>query len=134
MSVQYINGAWRANCENAQNPEEINYSINGSSIGKINSGTSWVDSGTSSTTVDYSGYYWRWDGIRWVYEPGWTWISPYIGWITYSNSDFKVLQWNGKTIIYRIINSEIEYAVVSSKSEISFQTTNSLETILKALN
>ena len=145
MSIAKVNGTWRANCADAPEPKEEpavsgNLSVSSADLNlkADNIGTaSWATSVTASTTYDYSGYNYRWDGLRWIYEPDWIWpgyVYQYPGcWTTTSTSGFRVLQWNGKTIIYRLTNSQIEFAVVSSKGEVNFIYTDSLETVLKAL-
>lgn len=130
MSVYKINGVWRSDSANAPEPNE--------KLERVITATANMTSELNSATASYANYYYRWDGLRWVYEPEWIWpgyVYQYPGcWTTTSTSDFKVLQWNGKTIIYRLTNSQIEFAVVSPKGEINFIYTDSLETILKALN
>lgn len=138
MSVYKVNGVWRSDSANAPEPNEkldgtVTTSFNITTDANFDT-SSWTETATATTNaVNYSNFYWRWDGIRWVYEPDWIYpVYPYYQY-TYTSTDFKVLQWNGKTIIYRLINNTIEYAVVSPKGEVQFQTTESLETILKAL-
>lgn len=140
MSVYKVNGVWRADSENAPEPQEDSIITTSSTtvvasnfnIDQINT-TSYATA--TSINYDYSNYYWRWNGIQWIYEPEWIWQNPYIGYgtITTSTSGFRVLRWKGKTIIYRLINSQIEYAIVSNKGQVNFIYTDSLETVLKAL-
>lgn len=142
MSVYKINGVWRSDSANAPEPnEKLDETVTASSNITTDANfdtSSWTETATATTTaVNYSYFYWRWDGIRWVYEPDWIWsgyVYQYPGcWTTTSTSGFRVLQWNGKTIIYRLTNAQIEFAVVSPKGEINFIYTDSLETVLKAL-
>jgi hypothetical protein len=143
--MEYINGAWRATSPNEAEPKQdikVGFINSGNSDSITYSGS--FDWPTNKTTIDYCDYYYRWDGIRWVYEPDWTWIpvqpqvpfppDSFYQWAK-EIPNYSVLAWKGKTILYRFVNNYIEYTILkaTTTTNLQFQTTINLEEILKGL-
>jgi hypothetical protein len=127
MAKYLINGEWRADSANETDPQAINGSI---TISSELDGLSWT-AGTA-TTSNYTSLYWRWDGLRWLYEPQWVWIpdGQVYQYPTYTTTPtYKMIKVFGKTLLYRFIDNEIEYAFVEG-TELTFKKANNLDVIL----
>jgi hypothetical protein len=103
----------------------------------------------SGTAIEnLSDYKWRWDGMRWIHEADWTFPLPapiplpdsnyaYPGvWkkepenIVEEEPEYAILKFRGKTLIYRILDGEIEYGFIE-KNGVKFIKSNNLSIILK---
>ena len=75
--------------------------------------------------------------MRWFYEPDWTWpwfpAFPQYTYTYTSDSDYKVIKYRGKTILYRIVDNLIEYGIIQLNG-VAFKKTYDLLEILKGLD
>jgi hypothetical protein len=125
--MEFINGKWRTNDPTECRPEELDgtTTLSGTTVSTTILGG--LTTSGASDTVDWSTYY----------IPSYPYIwYPCRGWIFEEyeeESDYQVLNWSGRTIIYRFLTNSIEYAIVKRNQSVDFTTADNLEEVLRLL-
>ena len=82
-----------------------------------------ANSYTTTDTTDATNYWWTYPCNDYPYY----WQTPVV------KKSYKVLRGRNKTILYRVVDDEIEYMVLSGEKEITPQFTDDLQDIFKLL-